>query len=386
LEAGLHEEVVMAKSKALLLTIGCNNKLGGGHKGYDPSESIGACLPLGDAEALTDCRRQILHLIRFGDIERHGLRIADLARNRQLVDGPDLGGESTQASYMPAAERYRGRFYAQLGPDGPALLRNSPHHVLIVTPLYGLVAPDELIQTSNCDVDDDPRFRQVWTEGDRLTDFLMAYVRLNAINLVLDLTARDSYRFLISWATVRSEVKQVYHCFGAETAGDESLITLGTLARYFLSEAGEEQLMSIPASMQDTPHTPYERVYFQRSPWPPTGAPREVEQHRKYLNAADEVDRMRRCFVRVLAHLTGWNPRREKILVGRLIYQMRGSVLPEVIAECMGEVVDTRNSIEYDVNYRVTDDRLAAVRRDYAQVKDWARRRGVNLPAECLEV
>jgi hypothetical protein len=386
----------MAESKVLILTIGCNNKLSGGQKGYDPSCSITAYLPLADADALTRGRRQMLHLIRHGAIKRHGVCIADLPRNQQLVDGPDLGGSSIAGLYLPAADRYRGRFYAQLGPEGPELLKNGRHHVLILTPLYGLVTPDELTQNCNCDVDDDARFRHVWTEDDRLTDALVAYIRLYDIKLVLDLTARDSYRFLISWARVRSEVRRVFHCFCGETAGHESLMTMGILARDFLSEATQDILMGIqPGPFEHAHCTLYEPVYFQPSPKPPGGAPQELELQRKYLNNADELDRMRRCVIRVLAALSDLDPTRDQTRVWQQhqtkvwqrIQQLRqGHILQEDIAECMEQVVVTRNDVEYGTHFVLTDQQMTVMRRQYTRMKDWARKRGLELPAECLEI
>jgi len=142
------------ESKTLLLIIGSDNKRKGGEQHYDPSLSIVSYLPEDQKASLVSGRARILRLIKRGGVDRSGNRIADLPRNRQLVAGHDLGGKATGARYLPAAQRFYGSFYAQLAPEGYDLLINSRHHVLILTPLYGLVTPSEPIQDHDCHIDD----------------------------------------------------------------------------------------------------------------------------------------------------------------------------------------------------------------------------------------
>ena len=234
----------MPSSGVLILIIGSNTKKRGGAKNYNRELSIVASLPPTAASLLVQGRRRILQLITQGGYSRNKVRLADMPSNTTLVNGPEFGGDAQDGLYMPATERFHGRFFDRLGPNSIELLTNTRHHVLIVTPLYGLVAPSEPIQDHQCHINDHPNFRRVWTQDDRLTDVLLAYMRRHGITHVLDLTAQNSYRLLIAWERVRAEAKKALHCFGTQTAGSDFLIPLGFLCREILSKWTEEKITS----------------------------------------------------------------------------------------------------------------------------------------------
>jgi cytoplasmic iron level regulating protein YaaA (DUF328/UPF0246 family) len=372
----------MPNSKALILIICSNNKQKGGVKEYNQALSLTSCLPENYATALSEGRARILRLIMKGGITRDGVRIAELPRNRQLVKGVEFGGVSQEALYLPAAERYRGSFYAQLGSDGPDLLLNARHHVLILSGLYGLVTPSEPVQNYSCHVDDHSTIRRWWTENYRLTDILVAYVKQFGITHILDFTALKSYRHLIDWGKVRTEAKTVFHGFGEQSAGDGLLTPLGYLTRELLTKATESKLLNIRAGMYF--ETPTDRIYFHSSEHAPQGLPEELEKQIAEFNSADEIVRMGRC-VRGILHLLMGDfyeeemPSRIRELAGQ------GKISPEV-EKCMQNITRWRNKIEHTFGYSISSPTLQSLRADYANVKRWVQKRKLPISDECMEM
>lgn len=161
----------MAKSSVLIVTIGSNRKVRGGERSYNRSTSLCSLLPR-HARDLIKRRRQIFDLLCGDEISRDGMLLRSLPYNVGLTDGPDLGG-SASACYLPAIHRFRGRFYSELGTAGIQRLLESPHHLLILTGLYGLLPPEELIQAHSCHVLDHPNIPNSWTAGGFLTSLLL---------------------------------------------------------------------------------------------------------------------------------------------------------------------------------------------------------------------
>lgn len=374
----------MQKSKFLLLVIGSNHKQKGGDEEYRRDQSILAHVPDVSANLLIRGRARILRWIFQGGVTRHGMLIAEMPSNQALVDGPEFGGTSNGALYLPAAVRFRGRLFAKLEPDAVDLLTKTRHHVLILTGLYGLVTPNEVIQDHQCHVDDHPNFHEFWTHDDLLTDVLVAYIRQNGITHVIDMTAQNSYRFLIAWERVRAQAKIVVHCFGTQSVGDELLMPLGVLARELLSKASEGRLPRVePGTFFDTP---YERVYFYPSPRPPEDAPHEIERQRAQISVEDELGRMRRCFIRVMDTLSaGSTARPAHGVQGRIKQLADAGDIPAKVAEGMLDITRIRNSVEYGSRYRLSAAALETVRVKYSAVKQWARKAPLDVPAECLE-
>ncbi|HSH82828.1 MAG TPA: hypothetical protein VLA19_30210, partial [Herpetosiphonaceae bacterium] len=144
----------------------------------------------------------------------------------------------------------------------------SPHHVLIVSGLYGLLTPEEPIQCYSCHVTDHPRIVRHWTDSDRLTQIVVSYIAQYGITTVFDLMADGAYRLLLNWEAIQRAVSgNVRHCFSEEFAGAELLPSLGLVARRFLG-LPEEALLRIqpghvePVSLFDA------GVVFEPSPVP----------------------------------------------------------------------------------------------------------------------
>jgi len=372
----------MPNSKALILIICSNNKQKGGVKEYNQALSLTSFLPERYATALTEGRARILRLIKKGGITRDGVRIAELPRNEQLEKGVEFGGTSQEALYLPAAERYRGSFYAQLGSDGLDLLLNARHHVLILSGLYGLVTPSEPIQNYSCHVDDHPTIRRWWTENYRLTDIFLAYIKQFGITHVLDLTALKSYRHLIDWGKVRAEVKTVVHCFGKQSAGDGLLTPLGYLTKELLTKATESKVLNIHAGLNF--ETPTDSIYFHSSEHAPQGLPEELERQIAEFNSADEIVRMGRC-VRGILHLLIGDFYEEEIPSRTRKLAERGEIPPE-IERCMQNITRWRNKIEHTFGYSISSSILQSLRTDYAYVKRWAQKRKLPISDECSEL
>jgi hypothetical protein len=375
----------MPDSHVLMLVIGSNTKRRGGVGNYAPDLAITASLPTKHASLLVEGRSRVLRLILRGGVTRHKVRIADLPANRTLVNGPEFGGSRTDGLYLPAAERFSGRLYSQLERQGASLLPGARCHVLILTGLYGLVTPSESTQDHQCHVDDHPTFRKLWTQDDRLTEILLAYMRHFGITHVLDLTAQNSYRFLIAWERIRKEAEVVLHFFGEQTAGDELLVPLGALVRDWLCNATEEKLLSLrPGTSVETP---YERVYLQPLPKPPTYAPQESERQGVELNVADELGRMRRCIIRLAdATAEGLWEEDDVGVQGRITKLARQGRIPHVIADYMIHITRTRNKAEYSGTYRISAPTLQSVRGEFAAIREWAGTSKLPIPDECLEL
>jgi len=259
----------MCTSRTLFLTICSNHKTTGGSPRYDPQNSIPKLLP-DLAQGLLEHRNRIRQLIMRGDIIISGVPINEMPYNARLAQGGDMGGTSSSL-YLAAVLRYQGRYYTELGADRLKRLHQSPHHMLIISGLYGLLTPDELIQGYTCHVLHHPEIASTWTKKMPLTSLLLAYIRLFGIQRVFDLTAQRAYRDLLDWSRISGKAR-VLHVFGETNAGPDLLPALGQATLQWLSE-DETKLESIKAG--DTYVTGVERLAFTIAPTPPPGFPVE---------------------------------------------------------------------------------------------------------------
>jgi hypothetical protein len=369
----------MSEQKVLLVVTGSNNKLEGGSPPYDPAGSLAQLLPRPEAGRLFKCRRRVWNLMRGGKPERGGKKLRQLPWNKGLVCGPDLGGDDRSGHYLPAAERFAGRFYEALGPEGPALLTEHPRHeVLILTPLYGLVRPTERIQLFSCDIDDADEIGKAWMQDQLLTQVLCAFIQHQRITCVLDLTAEERYRQLIEWERVRGAAGQVLHCFGRQTAGDALLLALGHMARTLLSEWSAERVQRLQEGQELDGRT--DRIVVSTTAAPPSNAPHELDRRR--LTRKDELYRMHDAILEVLRHLRGRNvdPNREN--VPQVIREVG---LPLVVEQSMISIVRVRNKAKGE-DYTPDDVEWMGLQSDYAAVKQWASDHGIELRKEWRDV
>ena len=228
----------------LFLTNCSLTKAVGGGAEYDKNEAITAALPDPLATRLLERRASVFQLVRNAtDFHWQGTPVSELEFNRELSSGRDVGGRHS-AAYLPALDRYEGRFFQALGPSGKAKLMESEHHTLFLSGLYGLLRPTEPIQLYSCPLA--PQVAEQWRKGDLLTDVLCEYIHRFQIARIIDLTAIDAYRQLIDWEKIADTKTDVLHCFDVMAAGDYALTSFGKCLVSDLLDLTEDEIADLP--------------------------------------------------------------------------------------------------------------------------------------------
>ncbi len=261
----------MGKTGILIITICSNNKVQGGSPFIKGKPSIINSLPE-LAQTVIRKRQTILHLLKEGNVVRDNIEISNMQLNSRLRLGPDIGGNEASL-YMPAHQRYIGRFFSEACKNNPSIFTETDHHVLILSALYGILLPEEQIQAYSCHVDDNPLIKEIWQESGFLTSLILAYINNKLIKMVLDLTGQESYRELVDWERITRKA-EVLHFFSEQYAGPSSLPALGELARTELLMGSEEDLLAMKAksSIYLNDHG---RIISSVSPKPADDLPRE---------------------------------------------------------------------------------------------------------------
>ena len=248
------------KSRSLILLSCSHSKLSGGRV-FDP-----ACRQitplLGDQrEALIARRKKLLKLLRgetgriHNEDQKGGFR--DLRQcNRQLIQGPEFGGPSpTREIYLPAFERYCGRFFDRLTTISPTFwtkIRDQSLEILIVSALYGVLLWDELIQDYDCHLADRTRngkeqaVSEVWKHT--LTSALGSFIRdsksSTPISTIYDLLSEEEYQRAFRWSDLEQLGVEIQHRVVRNSDGPDILPDLATLVgthlRRFLPGDKEE--------------------------------------------------------------------------------------------------------------------------------------------------
>lgn len=180
-------------------------------------------------------------------LSNSGSRLSLNPYNDELVFGKDLGGIK-DGKYLPAISEYVGRFYNDngLGSDGIKKLFSSGHHVLIISGLYGILYPNELIQLYECPLEDLPEFKDLWSRDEVISDIISEYVVSNNIQFLVDLTAQYEYRNLVNWSIIKNFTGiDVFHVHSKHFAGEEGLKFLGKFTRNRLFNMGYEEYSKI---------------------------------------------------------------------------------------------------------------------------------------------
>ena len=255
-------------SAPLFVTACSLTKEAGGASEYEGGAAILKSLGQRQAGVLVDRRNAVRKLVKGGgDTEWQGIRLADHPHNWALARGNDFGG-TRRVDYMPAIDRYQGRFFLALDAESRQRCK-AERRTLVLSGLYGMVLAGEPIQLYSCPLT--PDVAEIWQEDSLLTDMLCGYVRRNEIACVVDLTAMDAYRRLIDWNTVATHAG-VMHCFDAAGAGDYALTSLGRVFRELLS-MDAEQLFALESEGGGIGTC---SLHAQAEP--PSGYPREVWQ------------------------------------------------------------------------------------------------------------
>lgn len=238
-------------SGPVLFLIACSRqKKSGGRPSWNASDAITAHLGESLAKKLTKRRMDIWQQIRYGtEWKWQSVPLWEHEFNQELEKGPDVGGD-TEGKYLPAMDRYDGRFYRAFGTKSVASLASSRHHLLIVSGLYGVLTPFEPIQLYTCPVE--PPVAQVW-RGNPITEdcgvitsCIRSYCSKHRIERVFDLLAMDNYRGLVDWPRLEADLASgVIRCFNRIAAGADGLMDAADLLSESLLQRNARQLLSI---------------------------------------------------------------------------------------------------------------------------------------------
>lgn len=232
-------------SMVLFLTNCSLTKVAGGGEEYDESQAIASALPERLAHRLLERRKSVFQLVKNAtDFDWQGTPVSQLEYNRELSSGRDVSGRHA-AAYLPALDRYQGRFFQALGAAGKRRLLESGHHALFLSGLYGLLRPTEPVQLYSCPLE--PQVAERWREGNLLTDVLCEYVHRFGIARIIDLTAMDAYRQLIDWERVAETKTDVLHCFDVMAAGEYALTAFGKCMAEELIDLTEDEIADLPS-------------------------------------------------------------------------------------------------------------------------------------------
>lgn len=239
----------------LILTICSNHKREKGQtKQYDvTARKVADILPPSMRQKLYKARdRAFKHIT---DSSREGKFSAGRPRNKDLKRGPDIDPNCKEfdGHYMPALNRYDGRFYKNFKDSvGNAdqcvrrLSNPSKDHLLIVSGLYGLLTPTELIQKYSCDVTDEPEINRIWREDGLLTELVISYIHESGITRIFDLMADETYRHLIDWESVDQEsYGTVFYARCHNQSGADMLPEFGHAAGLFFNEQAKPSLSKV---------------------------------------------------------------------------------------------------------------------------------------------
>ena len=229
---------------SILFIAACSlTKREGGRSCYEEEAAMASHVGFELGSRLLKRREEVRGLIKNNqDLAWQGVRLANLEFNRDLTKGLDFGGHRS-SSYLPAIDRYRGRFWQALGEGGRQALCGPGHNMLIVSGLYGLLHPMEGTQLYSCPLS--AEVAETWDRDSLLTDILSAYIERHGILMVFDLLAINAYRQLIDWQTIRDTGVEVLHCFDTMASGESALTSLGMFLASDLITRTEDALVDI---------------------------------------------------------------------------------------------------------------------------------------------
>ena len=259
-----------------LILISCSDKKRDGGRSHPvDADPIPWLSDPGLRQRLFENRSAVFDLIkenRLADSEKkQGNRGRD-PRNANLVKGPEFGG-SAEGAYLPACVRYDGRFFRTIRGQSSEEeivakwrgLRNG-YDVLIVSGLYGLVAPFDPIQEYTCHFADrisgcDTSLELLWR--DLLTDIIRDQAKGEKCVLI-DLLSEEAYEDAFDWHSIYESMKCLHRAYKLR-AGPETLINSALFfSDLFLDPKGEESLICPDRFIsKDYFDDPEERILFE---------------------------------------------------------------------------------------------------------------------------
>lgn len=383
---------MQAKSDVLFIIICSNNKVphGPSYAAYARDDRVAGHIDPASARRLIRNRCEILRLIRENP-EAHlgGVPIRDLPLSRGLTMGPDFDREAGTAGgqYLPAIQRYAGGFYLGLGRDRLAQVGKTKHHILIVSGLYGLVTPLELVQSYSCHVGHHKRIPAVWQSNDLLASLIAGYIARHKITTVLDLMADDDYRKLVAWEVVRDATRgKVLHAFSDMYAGKAALPSFGALLAQLL-ETPARALRNLEAhdaiAVRELGTSVTLVDYLDPTPSPATirvAAPdlarlesRPAPKQDVRVTHADIIGRMRRNYLKVMAYILALGPRDNVDFLPRARAVIAGEPdcqKQQELSRILGDFARIRNNVEYR-RRELSSAEIRELRADYRNAMSW---------------
>lgn len=248
------------EKQILFITICTKGKNPNGNIGYLSKTSITNKLSGKTRNDLFDTRRIIQS--QLGTIKFDGIIVDE--ENQSLEYTEDFGGnQSSTARYLPAYERYDGRFYNDqtglrvIGDDGKNgfdRIFEKKYHLLILSGLYGIVDAHELIQNYSCPIDNRSiNLLEIWQRNDIIAKAIIEYIQYQKnnhfieISRIIDLTGMKIYRDMVSWDTIYAKTGvEVLHLYNKKIAGDKAIELFGRFFREYLLSLPTEKLLSYP--------------------------------------------------------------------------------------------------------------------------------------------
>jgi cytoplasmic iron level regulating protein YaaA (DUF328/UPF0246 family) len=223
---------------------------------YIPSNSMfNANISDSMKKILIKNRRKIFHHLKQDEILWPGCEKEIKIINKDLKFGKDFFGNDETAVYLPALERYYGDFYDGLGNERKDIIKKSPHHLLILSALYGLLRPFEDIQDYACQFGDKNLAYDVWTSNHEISKIFADYIINNNISLIFDFTTCSvvAYHECINWDFVKSVTNaKIIHCYHQYASGDKALKSMGKYVSNHMLNQTEELLQNLsPKTIQN---------------------------------------------------------------------------------------------------------------------------------------
>ena len=362
-------------SKVLFLAIGSQRKAKTGEPEYSRDDRISSHLSLETARSLYEVRRGLYDLIKTQNHPRDGsLPLSKQEYNSDLDLGPDFYHHEkarTCQDYLSAIRRYKGRFYRSLGEkeDPEALIARSTHHLLIISPLYGLLTPKEPIQCYNLHVEEDEGIPRRWKKNDLLTTAIIEYIEKYKIDRIFDVTGDESFRNLANLDKLRNAVELgMLHGFSRQQGGADLLPELGELLRYLLDQT-EEYLLRVQAK-DNRIHEDYGIVLLS-SPNPEPGEVVRQIHLPERLTRNDMINRWREEIFEILRQF------RAQTRDDKNFYTYVDSLqpVPPHVKTTIKGLTTIRGFVHHEGKV-LYDDEWYKVIDLYATVIDWARREG----------
>ena len=246
--------------QVVFISICTRQKNEGGSPGYHPELAIESKIDPELRSRLLGIRTAIQNRLRE-EIEFDGIAIEE--ENDNLIPAMDFGREdSGDALYLPAIDRYNGRFFNNRtglgvrgddGLTGKERLRRNGHPLLILSGLYGIVEADEPIQNYSCPIDHKSiDVQKIWRSNGVISQAIVEYISTLKqtqgieVRRIIDLTAMKIYRDLVDWSAIHHQTRaEVLHCFHRKLAGDTALEAFATFFRDYLLMLSTEELLAL---------------------------------------------------------------------------------------------------------------------------------------------